>query len=343
MAHYDTGHGIADAASRRRPLAPAVVLLLALAAVTSPALAERASHRNAPEATAWLDRTAEAARTLNYVGTIVYQHGNRVETSRLVHRNENGVESEKLINLDGPAREVIRSEDEVRCYYPDNKVLRIEPRTFRNAFPALSPQQRRSLTDQYTVRKAETARVAGLDAQAYTFEPKDRYRYAQKVWVDVNTGLLLKVRIQNEREEAVEQFAFTDLTIGGNVDRDLVRPTWTGTPKEWLVQRVAPGATESKDTGWEVARLPSGFVKTGEGFRTMPGKRDPVAHLLFSDGIVTVSVFIEPASSTPRPSGHTQIGAVNAFVRQLDDNVATVLGEAPPATVRRIANEISRK
>ncbi len=49
-----------------------------------------------------------------------------------------GSEFEKLVNLEGPAREVIRRNGEVRCYYPDAKVIRIEPRTFRNAFPSLS-------------------------------------------------------------------------------------------------------------------------------------------------------------------------------------------------------------
>jgi len=336
MACNGTGHEAAGAASRRRrPFAPVAAMLLALAAGASPALAQ--------EPISWLARAADAARTLNYVGTIVYQHGGRVETSRLVHRSEGGAESEKLVNLDGPAREVIRSETEVRCYYPDNKILRIEPRTFRNAFPALSAQQQKALTDHYFVRKGDSERVAGFDAQAWVFEPKDRYRYLQRFWVDANTGLLLKVRIQNERNETVEQFAFTDLTIGGPIDREMVRPTWTGTPKDWQVQQLAPGAIESKDTGWEVTRLPPGFAKTGEGFRALHGKRDPVAHLVYSDGLVTVSVFIEPASSAPRASGHAQVGGVSVFVRQVDDSVVTVLGEAPGATIRNIANAVIRR
>ena len=78
----------------------------------------------AQDAAAWLQRAAGAARSLNYVGTIVYEHGGRVETSRLVHLLESGSEFEKLTNLDGPAREVIRNNDLVRCYYPDAKIGR---------------------------------------------------------------------------------------------------------------------------------------------------------------------------------------------------------------------------
>jgi len=336
MASHDTRPAAAGTAMRRRrrPFT-SVAALLALVLGASPALAQ--------EAMSWLVRAADAARTLNYAGTIVYQHGGRVETSRLVHRQEGGAESEKLVNLDGPAREVIRSQSEVRCYYPDAKILRIEPRTFRNAFPALSAQQQKALTDYYLVKKDDVERVAGFDAQGWVFEPKDRFRYRQKFWVDVNTGLLLKVRIFNERDETVEQFAFTDLTIGGNIDREMVRPTWTGTPQDWQVQQMAPGRSESKDTGWEVNRLPPGFAKTGEGFRALHGKREPVAHLVYSDGLVTVSVFVEPATSAPRASGHAQIGGVNVFVRQLDDSVVTVLGEAPAATIRQIAKAVTRR
>src|SRR2546423_1079286 len=135
-----------------------VTLAFGVLSFASPALAE--------DAIAWLERAAGAARQLNYVGTLVYQPGSRTETSRIVHLNDPGGEFEKLVNLDGPAREVIRSKGEVRCYYPDAKVVRIEPRTFRNAFPSLSPQQLKSLAEYYEFRKAEAGRIAGLDAQA---------------------------------------------------------------------------------------------------------------------------------------------------------------------------------
>jgi len=132
-------------------------------AVIGVAMLAAASAAYAQDAVTWLGRAAAAARQLNYVGTIVYQHGSYVETSRLVHLYELGEEYDKLITLEGPAREVIRSHGEVRCYYPDVKLVRVEPRTLRNAFPSLSPQQQKALVDYYDFRKAETMRVAGLD------------------------------------------------------------------------------------------------------------------------------------------------------------------------------------
>jgi sigma-E factor negative regulatory protein RseB len=296
----------------------------------------------ADDAVAWLARAASAARQLNYVGTIVYQHGGRIETSRLVHQNDLGEEFEKLVNLDGPAREVIRRNGEVRCYYPDAKIVRVEPRTFRNAFPSLSPQQQKALAEYYDFRKAETGRVAGLETQAWVFEPKDGLRYGHKFWADAATGLLIKARIVDDRNEIVEQFAFTDITIGAKIDREMVKPTWAAAPPDWLVRQSGPGEVELKETGWTVTRVPPGFMKIVEGFRHLRGTRQ-VAHLVYSDGLVAVSVFVEPVGGAPHPIGLSQQGGINVYIRQLDDNLVTVLGEAPAATVRQIAHSVARR
>ena len=297
---------------------------------------------SADDAVAWLDRAADAARRQNYVGTIVYQHGARFETSRLVHLNEQGREYEKLVNLDGPAREVIRMNGEVRCYFPDTKVVRVEPRTFRNAFPSLSPQQQAALTDFYTFRMAERDRVAGIETQAWVFEPKDGLRYGHKFWADPASGLLVKARIFDDRNETVEQFAFTEITIGAKIDREQVKPTWPVTPPDWQVRQVAPGQ-DAKDTGWTVTRPPPGFVKIVDAYRKLRGARQ-VAHLVYSDGLVAVSVFIEPiGSALPSAFGVSRQGGVNVVTRQQENNVVTVLGEVPVATVRQIAHSVARR
>jgi sigma-E factor negative regulatory protein RseB len=295
------------------------------------------------DAAAWLQRAAGAARGLNYVGTIVYDHGGRVETSRLVHLLESGSEFEKLTNLDGPAREVIRNNDLVRCYYPDAKIIRIEPRSFRNAFPSLLPQQLNALAAHYFFRKGELARIAGLETQAFVFEPKDGLRYGHKFWADIASGLLLKARLLNEKNESIEQFAFIDIQIGVKLDREQVKPPFASPPMDWQVRESPPGEVQPQETGWVVKDLPAGFAKVVEGFRTLRGKSAPVAHLVFSDGLVAVSVFVEPVPPTPQPVGLSQQGGINVYSRQLDDYLVTVLGEAPGATVRQIAYSVAHR
>lgn len=290
----------------------------------------------------WLQRAATAAQQLNYVGTVVYQHGGRVEMSRLVHLFDASGESEKLFNLDGPAREVIRNNDVVRCYYPDAKVVMVEPRTQHNAFPSLLPAQLVTLTTYYFLRKAEVARVAGLETQAYVFEPKDGQRYGHKFWADIGSGLLLKARLINERNEPVEQFAFSDIQLGAKLDREMTKPPFSVMPPDWQLRESARSEIASKDTGWVVKDLPAGFTKVVEGYRNLRGKPAPVAHLVFSDGLVSISVFIEPTPPAPQPVGLSQQGGINVYSRQLSDYLVTVMGEAPGATVRQIAYSVNR-
>ncbi|MCZ7654832.1 MAG: hypothetical protein M5R42_11940 [Rhodocyclaceae bacterium] len=69
-----------------------------------------------------------------------------------------------------------------------------------------------SLNDHYLIRKGDVSRVAGLDSQLIVLEPKDALRYGHHLWAEVNSGLILKARIVDERSETIEQFALNQLT-----------------------------------------------------------------------------------------------------------------------------------
>jgi sigma-E factor negative regulatory protein RseB len=298
----------------------------------------------AEDAADWLQRAARAARQQTYSGTLVYTHAGRVETSRLLHMVDERGEHEKLVNLDGPAREVIRNNEQVRCYYPDAKIIRVEPRTYRNAFPSLLPQQVDTLAGYYFFRKAEIARIAGVETQAVLFEPKDGMRYGHKLWADMSSGLLLKAQLLNEHNVPVEQFAFTDIQIGGKIEREMVRPTFTPPfPPDWQMRESLPGDVVQQDTGWTVKELPPGFSKVVEGYRTLRGKVGPVAHIVYSDGLVAVSVFVEPMPQAPQQIGLSQQGGINVYSRQLDNHLVTVLGETPGTTVQKIAFSVAHR
>jgi sigma-E factor negative regulatory protein RseB len=122
----------------------------------------------------------------------------------------------------------------------------------------------------------------------------------------------------------------------------MVQPTFPVQPADWLVQRTTTEAVQ-KPTGWSVSRLPSGFSKVVEGFRMLPNRSEPVAHLVYSDGLVSVSVFVEAMPGTPQVLGWSQQGAINIYKRQLDVYLVTVLGETPGVTVRQIANSVVQR
>ena len=310
-------------------LAPAVFVLALVA-----------SAARADDAMQWLARAAQAAQRLNYVGTIIYQIGPRVQSSRVTHLYEDGREFAKLVNLDGPAREVVRGQGGVRCYYPDIKLMRIEPGTFRNVFPSLLPEQQQSLSRFYDFRVVGDDRVGGRPVQVVVFEPKDGLRYGHRFWSDAATGLLLKARVVNERGDGVEEFAFGELTIGASIDRSMVEPSWPTLPSDWQVLESPSGDIVAEDTGWTVAHVPPGFAKIMEGFRKLRGRRERIAHLVFSDGLVSVSVFVEPIVAASSPPGFLQKGGLNVYSVRQNDHLITVMGETPGATVRQIANSV---
>ncbi len=119
---------------------------------------------------------------------------------------------------------------------------------------------------------AERGRVAGIETQAWVFEPKDGLRYGHKFWADPESGLLVKARIVDERNEVIEQFAFTEILIGVKIDREQVNPTWAVTPPDWQVRQLGQAGAESKETGWTVTRVPPGFVKIVDGFRRLKAR-----------------------------------------------------------------------
>ena len=288
----------------------------------------------------WLARAAEAARELDYVGTIVYQTGPQVKSAHIVHLFADHREQAKLVNLDGPAREVVRNGAELRSYYPDAKLMRVVPATFRNVFPAILPEQQQSLSRYYRFKVLGDDRVGGRPVQAVVFEPKDDYRYEHRFWSDAKTGLLLKARVINERGDPVEQFSFSELTINATIDPSMVAPTWPTVPADWQVLESAAGDVVPQDTGWSVTRVPPGFAKIMEGWRKLRGRAGPVAHLVFSDGLVSISVFVAPVTASSLPAGALQQAGLNAYSVRQDDRLITVLGEAPPATIRQIATSV---
>lgn len=314
------------------------VVFLGLSAANL-ALAESSDSR---DGLVWLGRMAAASNHLNYSGTFVYQHRGLSETSRIAHFvNPAGGVFERLEALDGPVREVIRSNDQVTCYLPSSKTVLIEQRSAR-LLPALLPESLSGITESYVVSIGRLDRVAGHECQIVGLEPRDNLRYGRQFCLEIRSGLPLRVRTINEKDEAVESFAFTQLKIGGSFDRDKVTSRYAARSRNWRVDRSALNVSEKAvDTGWVVNNQPAGFRKLMEINRSIGGRAGLVAQIVFSDGLAAISVFIE---STPRArpadSTLTHQGAVNIYTRSYADRMVTVLGEAPAATVMQIANSL---
>lgn len=313
---------------------PAMLGLCALLA-QGPASAE---HPTDP--LSWLGRISTAGQRLNYVGTFVYQSGSHVETSRIAHRVDASGEYERLEVLDGSPREIIRRGAEVRCVLPDERTVIIDEAQGRRAFPARLPASPTGLAENYRVRKGELGRVAGLEAQALVLELKDELRYGHVLWADVQSGLLLKSRTLDQHGAVIEQFSFSELRIGGEVENSLLESRFK-TDEGWRMVNARGVSMSVEAAGWVLEPAVPGYALTSAMKRPLGRDRGEAVHMVFSDGLAAISVFIEPIGEGSRAGlGPLSSGAINIFKRAIDGHLVTALGEAPEAAVRRIGEGI---
>ncbi len=316
------------------------VLLLSLF-LTWPATLLAETPAAPGDALAWLQKIATAAHELNYSGTFIYQYGNHVEASRIVHAVDSSGEHEKLEILDGLPREIIRNNDEVECFLPQSKTVKVEKRIQRKPFPALLPEQLSNLSESYLIKLGGHERIAGFDCQALLLEPKDGLRYGHHLWAETKSGLLLKASMLDEKNDVVEQMTFTQLNIGGPIDEEMLKPKYPAKTAGWRYDRTGQPEPISIETGWSVRHTLAGFKKIMETKRMVSGKPVPISHIVYSDGLAAVSVFVEPLAPGVKPlNGVSKRGALNIYTKPLDDYQVTVLGEAPPMTLMEIGNSV---
>jgi sigma-E factor negative regulatory protein RseB len=285
----------------------------------------------------WLNRAAVAAKQQNYSGVYVYHHGEHVEVLRVMHRIDARGEQEKVEVMDGTPRQFLRINNDVYCHLPDGKHVRLERNTARRFFPALLPAEPASLLDYYDAKLGGVERVAGRACQVVTLEPRDGYRYTFNLWLDKRTGLPLKSRVVNGNGGVVSMYVFSEIQTGKAPDALLFRNDIAGK----RIQRAS--LDRLAEVAWDVTP-PPGFEQVQEAVRTLPGKAAPVTHLVFSDGLSVLSMFVELADPQVHSlHGLSAEGAIGVYTREVDGHIVTTLGEVPNTALIETGNSVRRK
>lgn len=311
----------------------ALLLLGVLSATYVPmASASDAAHK-------WLMKMSQAAQDLNYRGHFVYQHNGQMEAMEIVHHSSNGVVQERLLSLNGSPREIIRNQQGVWCYLPDEKSIIVSHRKqAEKNFPALVPMALDQLDPYYRFKMGRTERVSGRLAQKVLIAPRDKYRYGYRLWADSVSGLLLKADLVNGKGAVLEQFMFTNVTIGGAIAQSQLQTTVDKT--DLVMHKPGPqqGAAVA-GSKWRFADLPKGFSQVSYQQRMNPMSDHAMTHIVLTDGLAAVSVFIEPVGGKAA-EGQNSMGAVNAWRTQMHGSQITAVGEAPAITVKKIARAV---
>lgn len=286
----------------------------------------------------WFDKMSRSSQRISYEGTFLYRHGEQSTSMRIVHiATENG-ERERLTALDGEPREVIRAHS-----LSSSPKEGASPHAVYPARANLSEALKNSgpIERYYDFTAGGDKRTAGRATKLVIIAPKDQYRYGYRIWLDRQTGTLLRSEMLNEENTVVEQMIFTAFELldkNSPSFRDLVArpiPAHTHAPEN---HSTLPPST----LAWRVTKTPAGFEPV-EYYKRRNNPHNIVEHVVYSDGLASVSIFIEkePGNVSHQPTGQThRLGAVSAYGTRVSDHTITVVGEVPPATVQMMGTSI---
>ena len=292
---------------------------------------------------------SRAAHELDYEGTFVYLHDKQMLAMHITHDVDEQGEHEHLVSLNGTG-EVTLNNNSMVSLLPGQSTTTVRGLP-RKSFPEALANGIGELEKYYDFTLQGKRQVAGRLTQKITVKPKDNYRYGYRLWIDEVSGLLLKAEMLNESGVPVEQVMFTEVKLrsGGAAPIGESAATIAGTARaeqkneidlSSQQQPLTGAVTAVDDPEWHIQAMPEGFRVAEHNRYTMPTNQMPVEHIVLTDGLASVSVFIEKFDPKNKFTGTSHRGAVNAYGTVSDGHQITLLGEVPAAAVQLIGQSI---
>jgi sigma-E factor negative regulatory protein RseB len=256
-----------------------------------------------------------------------FEVGGSLDTFKIDHRIEQGIEIEKLQRLNGEPREINRAEQFNECLSPGKQLLHELMARVGQADDLL-------LNYRFNLQTNE--RIAERPALVVNLIPVNADRYGYSIGIDQVTKLPLRIILLAPNNLYLERMQFIELEeFSGDA---------TSTPVFANASNAASTCQHDQTPsleGWTLAWLPSGFVFAGQ--RKVATGDDM---LLYTDGLASFSVFIGRADAKPPVrEARAQLGATTVYMARRDwqqsSHSVTVVGEVPLATAQRIAANIN--
>lgn len=290
------------------------------------------------QAMQWIQKMSVAMQELSYKGRFVYLQNNQLESMSIMHVKDRQGVRERLVSLNGEAREILRDNNNFTCVWPSSRQVVVDQSNQYSSSPIWVPDDVKRLSKFYDFAISGKDRVADHSSIIISIKPKDKFRYGMKVWVDEKNGLMLQSVLFDEQGMTKEQIMFTNLTLMHYDDQEL----FSVIPKidsGYALIRSHSGrgtAQLQADAKWQLQSLPGGFWIESTSLKKMPESNDYTQQMIITDGMASVSVFIERTSGQSL-SGESSMGAVNAFGTRINEFTVTAIGEVPAVTVKTLA------
>ncbi len=288
----------------------------------------------------WLSRMGAAVQSTSYEGTVIRIQDGKAEALKVVHTVSDGVIREKVVAQEGNGLEIIRNGNEVHCILPDRKSVLIEEWDDQSTLFSTLPTSEVRFGSEYDVSVVREDRVAGRQTILLAIRPHDGYRYGHRIWLDTETAFPLQTQLIGDDGSALEQVKFADISLNKTIHASALAPSYSTEDFRWLTQ-PSRHISHALETEWVSSNLPQGFRAVATHGEMMPGSDKVVTHIMYSDGLASVSVFVEPQGEAIF-EGPSRVGGTNSYSAMIDGHRVTAVGEVPALTVEQIATTMSR-
>ena len=294
----------------------------------------------------WLEQMAAAAKKLSYRGVFVYQEGSRLETLAVTRDANNEQDKERIIYLDGLPREMVRNADRLTYSTLEKGVTSFN---HGSLMPMVGKFSDLFSDRYYKVRYAsqQIDRVAGREAVVLSIIPADRYRYGYQLWLDANSALPLKSVMLDNQGKIMERLQFTHIEPGAKLTQPELAAMDKSNVKNDKVIDMEAAPEQGGIWGWEASWVPDGFSVKNVTQRPSPVSEHKTDAVIYSDGIASFSIFVEPDETRVLSQASENIGAlaaVSKVFRRGDTYFhVTVVGEVPLGTAERVAVSVRPK
>lgn len=327
---------------RSRRLSRLLAAVLATATASTALAVEDASS----EALAWLARMQTALRGSDYTGEFSFYRDGELNSLSITHGRVDGELRERLVHLNGPRRVILRDGDQVSCLLEAgdpmlNHLERVPVGPFARRFIPGDGADGSMLPAAYQARFSGTGRIAGQTVRRVDVLPDDDTRYGYRLYLHDPTALPLRAELLDQNGTALEIFQFVRIDLRPDLPQlfdvpaapDLIR-------HDLKVEKDID--MDSPPVDWSVEWLPTGFEMAAASLAAVPMRDAPVQTLSYSDGIASLSVFVERAWSDASWTRQRRQGATSAVMGELEGKdgarfLVTVVGEVPMATAERVA------
>ncbi len=293
------------------------------------------------KATALFEHTLLATINLNYQGVFVLQTGDKLQTIRIFHRKNTGGESVRLIALDGLAREFVRNNDAFACVHPEGQASKHS--MLGLGFPDSLIRRLNKARHYYHMHLGKESRIAGRQADELKLISIDNNRYDYHLWVAKDTGMLLQSSLVDDTGRVLRKLAFSLIDVGTDIADDAFQLKTQGYKYSWRsIRNLHAKVTDRKAEYDCKCWLPEGFVLVNQN-RLKAISGEPVKHMVYSDGLSSISIFIEKmrlGHNYLPVSMSSKIGIASTSANIVGKHFVTVIGEMPAATVEKVAGSI---